>query len=227
MSQQNDELTPVFVPALITVLISAEDQKGSPLEYEEVIEIRDNGSCIMMELKDEQALTESRGYADINPENCWFEWQMARRELNRKPDLDPGPSFAQIQGSDLEYQQTIQDAKNTLDVFRKMLPQNGDSMFDASVKIKIVDGDASSYMWLFNTRMSGDNFVAELYDVPRNFKSINSGDVFDVNPDDLLDWMVNLEGTLYGGYSIRYHRSKLSADEVEDFDDHVGIIKYA
>ncbi len=28
------------------------------------------------------ALGERRGYRDINPANCWEEWQQVRRELN-------------------------------------------------------------------------------------------------------------------------------------------------
>jgi hypothetical protein len=36
---------PVFVPALFEVLLSAEDKKGEPLTYDEVITIRDNATC--------------------------------------------------------------------------------------------------------------------------------------------------------------------------------------
>ncbi len=227
MTEDNEDLVPVFVPALITLLVSAEDNKGSPLDYDEVIEIRDSGACIMMEAKDVAAMAESRGYADIDPENCWYDWQMARRELGRKPDIDPGVSMVQIKSSDPEFQETIKEAKNSLDQFRKMLPQNGDSMYEAMVKMKFTDGEASSFMWLFNVRMSGDKFVAELFEVPEYFTAFNVGDTFEVSPDELVDWSVNLDGTLYGGYSIRYQRAQLPEHEKEAFDNYVGVKHYA
>jgi hypothetical protein len=61
---------PVFIPALGTLLIHAEDLKGEPLSYGEVIRIRDKAACIMMRTEDARKLDESRGYRDIDPENC-------------------------------------------------------------------------------------------------------------------------------------------------------------
>lgn len=92
-NSQNDELVPVFIPALIVLLVHSEDKKGSPLTQEEVLAIRDNATCIMMQLDDSRKMDEQRGYADIDPEDCWYEWQMARRDLGRLPDIDPGPRF--------------------------------------------------------------------------------------------------------------------------------------
>ena len=111
MPRANDdnELVPVFVPALGALLIRAEDLKGEPLSYDEVIRIRDDAPCIMMKTQDARKMEEHRGFA-IDPENCWFEWQLLRKELGRKPDLDPGPKMNHVRNSDPEYQQTIKDA---------------------------------------------------------------------------------------------------------------------
>ncbi|MDH2066829.1 hypothetical protein [Pantoea sp. GD03673] len=69
----------VFIPALIPLLLKNENEKGSPLTEEEVSSIRDNASAI--EVASDIALTmaECRGYADINPDNCWAEWKAYRR----------------------------------------------------------------------------------------------------------------------------------------------------
>ena len=48
---------------------------------------------------------------------------------------------------------------------------------------------------------------AELFEVPENFKSITVGTLFEVDKSEVLDWMVNDTATVYGGFSIRYHRS--------------------
>src|SRR4051794_29064975 len=94
MNPDEERLIPVFVPALGHLLIRAEDEKGEPLTEEEVRHVRDNAPCIMMPIDDARRLDQKRGYHDIDPENCWHDWQHLRAELGRTPDLPPGPKFA-------------------------------------------------------------------------------------------------------------------------------------
>jgi len=74
------ELAMTFVPALVAVLTAAEDKAGKPLTQKQVEKIRDGGACIAMKPRDAQALERSRGYADLDPELAWPQWQ-ARRSL--------------------------------------------------------------------------------------------------------------------------------------------------
>lgn len=43
-----EPLIPVFIPALVVLLLDAERRKGSPLTEEEVLHIRDKGVCIVL-----------------------------------------------------------------------------------------------------------------------------------------------------------------------------------
>ena len=82
MTSKNEEkLLLVHVPALVAVLINAEDQKGSALTEHEVIEIRDTSQCIAMPLDVAEKVAEERGYSDIDPENVWQEWLQVKAEL--------------------------------------------------------------------------------------------------------------------------------------------------
>lgn len=82
MTSQNDEnLKLVHVPALVAVLLNAEEKKGSPLTEQEVIDIRDSSQCMAMPNDVAEKVAEERGYADIDPENAWNEWQSVRLEL--------------------------------------------------------------------------------------------------------------------------------------------------
>ena len=82
MTSKNEEkLLLVHVPALVAVLINAEDQKGSALTEQEVIEIRDTSQCIAMPLDVAEKVAEERGYSDIDPENVWQEWSQVKAEL--------------------------------------------------------------------------------------------------------------------------------------------------
>lgn len=71
-------VVPVFMPALRVVLAAAEAQRARPLTREEVEELRDQSPCITMEQRDAQTFERSRGYADIDPELAWEQWQLVR-----------------------------------------------------------------------------------------------------------------------------------------------------
>jgi len=75
------KLALTFIPSLSVVLTAAEQAKGSPLEQAEVEQIVAEGSVVAMEHRDTQALERSRGYADIEPELAWEQWQIVRGAL--------------------------------------------------------------------------------------------------------------------------------------------------
>jgi len=236
MSTPADDLIPVFIPALGVVLVVAEDRKGAPLSDEEVIRVRDRATCVMMVSAEAAKLVESRG-VDIDPENCWYDWQMLRRELGRLPELDPGPMFRQIPSSDPDYLRTIADARAGLSVFRAMLPADGSphsgssgeglSHGDAIVKTTLTEGDRRAFMWLMAARRHGDAFVGEVFEAPQQLPSFQVGDLIEVTEETLLDWSVNVSGTLHGGYSLRYQRARLPEAERAAYDEYIGVTKYA
>lgn len=69
------ELELVFTPALRVLLTALEEKSGEPLTKEQVESIRDDGGCIAMEPRDAQKLERERGYADLDPELAWEQWQ--------------------------------------------------------------------------------------------------------------------------------------------------------
>lgn len=73
-------MTIVFIPSLISLLVSKAEQKGSPLTEDEVLDIRDNATAISLDGEAALGVTERRGYRDIDPENCWDEWLAFRGE---------------------------------------------------------------------------------------------------------------------------------------------------
>ena len=80
----NEALIPVFVPPLATMLAHHEHEKGSPLTEEEVLSIRGSAMVIMMRRPHAEQMAQKRGYRDIDPQNCWLEWQKVR--TRREPD---------------------------------------------------------------------------------------------------------------------------------------------
>ncbi|ANH66573.1 hypothetical protein [Mitsuaria sp. 7] len=80
-TESEEPLLLVFIPALLVLLLNAEQKKGSPLTEAEVNAIRDSGVCMALPVSAALALAEKRGYPDINADEAWTEWQRARVEL--------------------------------------------------------------------------------------------------------------------------------------------------
>jgi hypothetical protein len=77
-----DPVVPVFMPALVTVLVNAENRKGSPLTRDEVVGIRDKAVCMMLRVSVKAEMEKKRGYPDIDPERCWEEWLQFRAGMS-------------------------------------------------------------------------------------------------------------------------------------------------
>jgi hypothetical protein len=81
MKSTAPKLVPVFIPSLGVILAQAEKVKGSPLTAAEAERIRDECACIMMEADHAEQMAASRGYRDVEPENCWADWHRLRVQL--------------------------------------------------------------------------------------------------------------------------------------------------
>ena len=80
----NNNLIIYPVPSLVATLLNRERSKGSPLNEEEVLAIRDAAPSIAMPRDVAAKVDAARGYLDIDPDDCWNEWQRARLELADK-----------------------------------------------------------------------------------------------------------------------------------------------
>jgi uncharacterized protein YegJ (DUF2314 family) len=242
--EEQKRLVPVFTPALAPLLLRAEQLKGSPLDRAEVLEIRDGASCVMMTVEDAQALQEKRGYRDLDPERCWEEWRSFRSELlGAEAAADPEfaetetesvpneprdePLFMALDTDDPEYLRTIDRARASLDEFRLRIEACRTSRNVPCVKVRIEGGGRIAYLWLANARPDGDDFIAEVFEAPGGLAGIKVGDSLSVPGAELLDWMVNEDGVLHGGFSLRYQRSLLPEERHPWFDQYIGAERYA
>ena len=76
-------LASVFIPSLVSLLLATEKETGRPLAREEIEEITSNATCVAMEHRDAREMERRRGYADLDPERVWEQWQIARKGAPR------------------------------------------------------------------------------------------------------------------------------------------------
>jgi hypothetical protein len=81
---EEEKMVPVFLPTLADRLAAAERDKGTPLTKDEVLAVRDRGTCVMLGESAILAMEKRRGFPDVDPEHCWEDWQKLRKKLAQK-----------------------------------------------------------------------------------------------------------------------------------------------
>ena len=76
----DEDVIPVFIPPLATILAQHEREKGAPLTEAEVLAIREKAMVMMMRRSAAEQMAQKRGYRDIDPQMCWQEWQQLRQQ---------------------------------------------------------------------------------------------------------------------------------------------------
>jgi len=79
----DQDLVLVCMPSLVSTLWRLECQGGRPLTQQEVERARDAATCVALPRDAAMAVARERGYADIDPNDCWDQWLIARAELVR------------------------------------------------------------------------------------------------------------------------------------------------
>jgi len=79
-----DKTIITHIPSLVATLLNKERAKGEALTQKEVEAIRDSAPAQVLTLEQRVAVDAGREYDDIDPEQAWEHWQIARVELNSK-----------------------------------------------------------------------------------------------------------------------------------------------
>jgi len=219
-----EKLIPLFIPALAAILTAAEKEKGSPLTKQEVLSIRDNSQTIMTPKKIVDKLTKSRGYEDIDPENCWNEWLLLRQKSGQKVVKNGGAIVLDSPSNNQNMRKAEIQARESLDQFRALIDEH--SAVNPMIKVKLEESSTSARMWLIVDKAQKNSFKAHLFEVPSDFIEYEAGDSFTVKNDDVLDWMFNIKGDVYGAYTIREQRRSMTEQKRIEMDEYMGIKNY-
>ena len=129
-----------------------------------------------------------------------------------------GPAVHMVSGEDPEMNSAIAQARSTVDTFITSLQNPGQNQTYFSIKAKIVDGEHSEHMWLYDVGFDGNQFQGKIGNNPLNVKNVSPGDDRVLGPSEISDWMIVEDNTLVGGYTIRVIRNRLSDEDRKKFD---------
>ncbi|MBN8650373.1 MAG: DUF2314 domain-containing protein [Cytophagales bacterium] len=139
---------------------------------------------------------------------------------------DDEPIFANINSDDSEYLMTVKEAQSQINSFIEKLKTKPESS-NACVKIPVSDNKGkTAFTWLVNPVFDLDSCVAEIFEIPSEF-DLKQGDKLKFIKNDIQDWYIlDQEGRMEGGYSLRYMRKRLSIKDQMEFDKYIGVKVY-
>jgi uncharacterized protein YegJ (DUF2314 family) len=137
------------------------------------------------------------------------------------------PLFANIDSDELGYKRTVETAQSQISVFLQKLKVKPETS-TACVKIFISDNKGNeAFVWLVNPVFNLDTCIAEIFEIPEEFVDFKPGDKLKFIKKDIQDWYIlDKEGRMQGGYSLRHMRQRLSIKDQIEFDKYIGVKVY-
>ena len=129
------------------------------------------------------------------------------------------PAVHMISSDDPEMNSAIEQARASVTTFITSLQNPGQNQTYFSVKARIVDGEYSEHIWLYDVSYDGNQFSGKIGNNPLNVKNVSLGDKLTLDPSEISDWMIIENNKLVGGYTLRVLRNRLSEEERKKFDE--------
>ena len=147
-----------------------------------------------------------------------------KKKFEQKEDE---PLFANLDSDELNYKKAVERAQSEMAFFQRELVVKPETS-TACVKVFIPDRhNKGAFVWLVNPVFELDTCTAEIFEIPDEFVDLRVGDKLKFNKQDIQDWYIlDNEGKMKGGYSLRYMRQKLTEKEQIEFDKYIGVKMY-
>jgi uncharacterized protein YegJ (DUF2314 family) len=152
------------------------------------------------------------------------------------PSFSEEPRFNQISKNDLEINNAYSSASKTINIFVEKVSSGNDSTY--MVKLRFLDPilskesgvDKFMYLWLIDIVYHPKDKILSgvFFEVPSSLKAWHKvGERLGFELDDVFDWMINDNGKVEGGFTIRVARNRLSTDKEKiEYDEYIGISSY-
>jgi uncharacterized protein YegJ (DUF2314 family) len=160
-------------------------------------------------------------------------------------DASSSPLFTDLNDADPVVVRAIDQAKKTLPHFLEAASTKQFAPANYLVKVPLIDRSETRQsalvrtaetiaenstrpicrLWLGVTSVLDELIFCSVGEAPDALR-LSPGTSFVVDAALVEDWLINHEGIVFGGFSLRVIRSRLSKDEQLKFDAHTGIREF-
>ena len=155
-----------------------------------------------------------------------------RRKKSKFEEPQAEPLFTAISATDQELKGAFARTSQTMPEFQTHVLRPGDHICSAKLSFKDpheserAGKDVLLYLWLTAVTYDADTgtYTGTFFEVPPELQEWHWADQrLEFEADDVFDWMVNDDGSLHGGFTLRINRSRLPESEREAFDNYIGV----
>ena len=130
----------------------------------------------------------------------------------------PVPSVAGTPFTDEEFDAAVKEAHGTLQAVRQALLAPKDTYRFVGLKVRFIGRDATEDMWTQPVDYYNGAFTIQMIEGVTVNIGIHPDSYIQVPLDKVLDWMiVEEDGNLIGGYTIRLTYEHMTPDERDEF----------
>jgi len=151
-----------------------------------------------------------------------------------KPDISPAAASAsepvpvagtgqdpvvRVETGDNEMEAAIGKARSSLPEFWSKLENPGAGETDFSLKVAI-EGKSSSeveHFWLTNIERRDGKITGIINNTPETVKSVHVGQVYEINPEKISDWLYKRKGKMVGNETMRPLLKRLPAEQAASY----------
>ena len=146
------------------------------------------------------------------------------------------PVFVAVPGNEQDFRDAYAKASETMDEFKKHVLTPGTHICSAKLRFRDpnlsdeLGADQFAFIWLTATYFHEEEnlYSAEFFEVPKEFQEWHQvGQRLAFEAEDVFDWMVNYDGLVHGGFTLRAVKSYISEADRESHDEFLGVKEWA
>ncbi len=109
--------------------------------------------------------------------------------------------------------------------YKRIIPAHNFAMVKIPFgqKMKGHEEPIFEHMWINNINFDGEFIYGELVNVPNQLTNVKKGDTVKRKINEIGDWLMCIQGEVYGGFTIQAMRSQMNDAQREDHDNAWGL----
>ncbi|CAC9972874.1 YegJ family protein [Flavobacterium panici] len=140
---------------------------------------------------------------------------------SNKIERENEPAIYGVESEDKEMNAAIEKANQTLNDFNIGL--SNPKAQSQALKVAFTDSNGTEHMWVGNVEFNNGKYSGILNNDPEFVTEYKAGDKIDIDSSKISDWMYLENGKLFGGYTIKVLRNRMTDEERKQFDAESGM----
>lgn len=141
---------------------------------------------------------------------------------------EPTPvSISTFTDADPELMKAVRQAQDTMYIFRRAFLSPKPNYQFMSVKVRFESRQGTEDMWTEPIEIIDNTFLVRMIEGVALELKAHPDRYVEVRDEDVIDWMIlQTDGTVQGGYTLRIFYDSLSPEEQEQYRQNTGYLRF-